>query len=159
MAPGGRVHGSLQAEIARLIGNWLLDHHPGCVVVTEPGIIPRMSARDNYRIPDLAVTCSPDRDERQDVENPVVIIEILSPSNRAQTWRNVWAYGAIPSVAEIVVVHSDMVKALTLCRQPDGNWPASATELKPGDQLAIRSLGFETSVSSLYRTTRLATDD
>ena len=156
MAPGSRVHGSIQAEFARLLGNWLLDRCPGCVVVTEPGIVPRVSASNNYRVPDLAVTCSPDLDQRQEVENPIVIIEILSPGNRAQTWMNVWAYSTIPSLNEIIVVHSDMMKAVVLRKQPDGQWPVSGTVLEPEDELQLQSFGFQTSVSSLYRTTRLA---
>jgi hypothetical protein len=31
---------------------------------------------------------------------PVLLIEILSTSNQAETWANVWAYTSVPSVPE-----------------------------------------------------------
>jgi Uma2 family endonuclease len=40
MAPGNDTHASLQAEIARLLGNHLLEQRSPCRVVTEPGIVP-----------------------------------------------------------------------------------------------------------------------
>jgi Uma2 family endonuclease len=59
IAPGNDTHGSLQAEIARLLGNHLLERGSACRAVTEPGIIPRVRANRNYRVPDLGVTCAP----------------------------------------------------------------------------------------------------
>jgi hypothetical protein len=38
------------------------------------------------------VTCTRYETEEYDVSNPVLIVEVLSPSNRADTWRNVWAF-------------------------------------------------------------------
>jgi Uma2 family endonuclease len=53
----------------------------------------------------------------------IVLIEVLSPGNTSDTWDNVWAYATIPSVREIVVVHSTRVLAELLRRGPDGHWP------------------------------------
>jgi len=79
MAPGNDTQGSLQAEIARLFGNHLLEQRSACRVVTEPGIVPRVRANRNYRVPDLGVTCaSPTRDPM--MPEPVLLIEILSPA-------------------------------------------------------------------------------
>jgi hypothetical protein len=36
--------------------------------------------------------------------DPIVLVEILSPSNEAETRANVWAYTTIPTVAEIVLL-------------------------------------------------------
>ena len=44
------------------------------------------------RVPDLAVSCSPFELTQPAPTDPVLIVEILSPSNRAETWANVWAY-------------------------------------------------------------------
>lgn len=38
------------------------------------------------------------------MSDPVLLMEILSPSDAQQTWANVWAYATIPSVTEILVV-------------------------------------------------------
>ena len=61
--------------------------------------------------------------------DPVLLIEILSPGNQAETWVNVWAYTTIPSVREIVVFRTTAVGALMLRRNADGNWPDRPTEV------------------------------
>ena len=74
-----------------MLGNHLLAQRSTCRVVTEPGIVPHVRANRNYRVPDLGVTCAaPTRDPM--VPEPVLLIEILSPSNEAETWANIWTY-------------------------------------------------------------------
>ena len=58
MSPPNRTHGTLQNEIARLIGNHLRERGGPCVAVVTPGIVPHVQASHNVRIPDLAVTCT-----------------------------------------------------------------------------------------------------
>lgn len=77
MAPASRTHGALQLEAGRLIGNHLADAGSRCSVVAAPGIVPRVRASENFRIPDLAVTCTRYDTEEYDVSDPVLIIEIL----------------------------------------------------------------------------------
>jgi hypothetical protein len=64
-------------------------------VATTPGSVPRVRAKENFRIPDLAVACTRYETEEYDVSNPVPIVEILSPSNRAKIWQNVWAFTTV----------------------------------------------------------------
>lgn len=87
MAPGGDAHGSLQVELARLLGNCLLEQRSRCRVVTEPGIVPRVRSDRNYRVPDLAVTCAPPSSAPM-LPEPVLLVELLSPSNAAETRSN-----------------------------------------------------------------------
>jgi Uma2 family endonuclease len=155
MAPAKRTHGAIQNELGRLIGNHLAERQSLCSVVTAPGIIPRVRANHNFRIPDLAVTCSPYVTEESAVSDPVLVVEILSPSNQAETWANIWAYTTIPSVAEILVLHSIEKKAQLLRRLPDGSWPTEPQQIVDG-ALALDSIGFETELDAVYRTTRLA---
>jgi Uma2 family endonuclease len=88
MAPASRTHGALQLELGRLIGNHLVASGSPCTVIAAPGIIPRVRASENFRIPELAVTCTQYETEEYDVSDPVLIVEVLSPSNRAETWQN-----------------------------------------------------------------------
>ena len=44
MAPAPDRHSSIQAELARLIGNALVDRNSRCRVATEAGVIPRVRA-------------------------------------------------------------------------------------------------------------------
>jgi hypothetical protein len=57
-------------------------------VVVEPGIVPRLLSDHNVRVPDLAVICAPYETEEAVLVAPVLLIEILSPSNHGQAWTN-----------------------------------------------------------------------
>jgi Uma2 family endonuclease len=155
MAPTKRTHGALQSELARQIGNHLERQGGPCSVARAPGIIPKVLAKHNFRIPDLAVSCTPYESEESALSNPVLIVEILSPSNQAATRSNVWTYTTIPSVQEILVLESIAIGAELLRRLPDGSWPAEPLIVSEGE-LAIDRIGFRVDLAQLYRTTRLA---
>src|SRR5262249_40286851 len=102
MAPASQRHGAIQGELGALLRNHLLATGRPCRLVVAPGVIPRIRARDNVRIPDLGVSCTP-YDGGHTLTEPVLLVEILSPSNAAETWANVWTYATIPTVTEILV--------------------------------------------------------
>jgi hypothetical protein len=114
MAPSAPRHGAIQAETARAdrqsLGRLL---RPARRVVTEAGIQPKVRANLNVRQsrwdPDDAL-----------LREPLVLIEILSSSNEADTWNNVWSYTTIPSVWEILVLHTADIRADLLRRDEDG---------------------------------------
>lgn len=154
MAPASRTHGTLQGELARLILNHLSERQSPCSLVVTPGIVPRMLSRHNMRVPDLAVTCAPYETEETALTDPVLIVEILSPGNQAETWANVWTYTTIPSVREILVLRSAAIGADLLRRQADGTWPEHPAAVVAGE-LALESIGFRCDLADLYATTRL----
>jgi Uma2 family endonuclease len=154
MAPASTLHGFLQNELGRLIGNHLREKAPGCEVVTNPGVIPRLMSEHNVRIPDLAVTCSPLMAGQAILADPVLLIEILSPSNQMKTWTNVWAYTSIPSVREILVLCADRIAAELLRRSPEGEWPDRPIAIDAGD-LVLESIGFRVTLAELYARTGL----
>jgi Uma2 family endonuclease len=156
MAPASVTHGAIQAQLAHLLMAHFEREGRPCVVVTAPGIVPRVDSAHNVRIPALAVTCGGMPAEEQALlADPVLVIEILSPSNQAETWANVWAYASIPSVREILVVRSASVGAAVLRRLADGTWPETPENVETGE-LALESTGFRAPLAALYRTTRLA---
>jgi Uma2 family endonuclease len=155
MAPTSRTHGIIQGEIGSLIRNHLNVPGNPCALVIAPGIVPRVRANENFRIPDLAVTCTRYETEEYDVSNPVLIVEILSPSNRAETWQNVWSFTTIPSLREILIVSSTAIRAELLRRDSEGAWPATSTVIEAGD-LVMDSIGLTLPLAAIYRTTRLA---
>jgi Uma2 family endonuclease len=85
MAPTNRTHGALQSELNRLIGNHLRARGSPCDVIIAPSVIPHMFAEHNMRVPDLGVTCTPYETEQAAMPDPVLLVEILSPSNQAKT--------------------------------------------------------------------------
>jgi Uma2 family endonuclease len=155
MAPGSETHAALQGEIGRLIGNHLLASGGPCRLLSQPGIVPRIRANRNFRIPDLAVTCAPPTLGLM-VADPVLLIEILSPSNEDQTRANIWAYTTIPSVQEILAIHSTRIEAELLRRAADGTWPEEPDILHAADALPLASIDFTSPLAALYRTTALA---
>jgi len=154
MAPASTIHGFLQNELGRLIGNHLRDQASGCEVVANPGIVPRLLSDHNVRIPDLAVTCSPLVVGQATLSDPVLLIEILSPSKQAKTWTNVWAYTSILSAQEILVLRGDRIAAELLRRSPQGEWPDRAIAITE-DDLVLESIGFRVALSDLYARTGL----
>ncbi|MEJ0015609.1 MAG: Uma2 family endonuclease [Acetobacteraceae bacterium] len=155
MAPGNDAHGSIQGELARLLGNHLLERDSPYRVVTEPGIVPRVRANRNYRVPDLGVTCTPPSNDLM-VAEPVLLIEILSPSNEAETQSNIWAYTTVPSVREILAIRSTRIEAELLIRGADGTWPAEPLIIGADDTVTLPSIGYAASLPMFYRTTALA---
>jgi Uma2 family endonuclease len=59
MAPAAEVHGAIQAEFAGLLRDHLLAGDSRCRVIITPGIVPRIRANENFRVPDIGVTSSP----------------------------------------------------------------------------------------------------
>ena len=156
MAPASTTHARIQAEIARLIGNHLLERGSACDVLMAPGVTPHLERAHNVRVPDIGVSCSPGGDDGSLLSEPVLLIEILSPSNHRETWANVWAYASISSVREILVVSSVSVGAEVLRRRPDGSWPEQAEVVSSGE-LYLESIDYVTPLMAFYRTTRLNT--
>ena len=155
MAPARQNHGAIQSELARLLGNHLLERASPCRVITEPGIIPRVRASENWRIPDIGVTCAPPEDEIE-VRGAVLLVEILSPNNYAETRANVWTYTTLPSVMEILVVNSVRIEAELLRRRDDGTWPEQPDMIPADGTLGLASIYFDVPLAALYRTTSLA---
>lgn len=154
MAPASDPHGSIQAQLAYLLIAHLEARGSLCRVVTAPGVVPAQRSEENCLVPDLGVTCTPPTGARL-LQEPVVLIEILSPTNVSKTRANVRAYTTIPTVAEIVVLRSTAIAAEILRRGPDGAWPAQPDIIDADGELSLDSIGFAVPLRSAYRTSGL----
>ena len=154
MAPASTVHGAILGRLAQVIGGHLDAQDSPCVAIIEPGVVSHINASHNLRVPDLAVTCTGLEVRQSTLTDPVLVAEILSPSNQAETWGNVSAYATIASVREILVLRSVSVGAELLRRQPDGTWPREPDPIRHGD-LVLESIGLRTPLMGLYRRTPL----
>ena len=156
VSPASATHGTIQMTLGRLIGNALVGAGSQCRVVAEPGVITRIRAHMNMRVPDLGITATADAPGQRALPDPLVLIEILSPGNAKDTWGNVRAYTTIPTVREIVVVHSTRVLAELLRRGADGHWPEKPEEIEPDGTLRLESIGFSCLLREAYAQTHLA---
>lgn len=147
------THGTIHANVTTLIVNRLRRHRPGCRLVLTPGIRPQLNAAWNHRIPEMAVTCTPSKPDVRDIENPILIVEVLSPSNRADTWSNVPLYATLPSVQEILLVGSTRIGAELLRRQPNGVWPDNSTKIDSVGGAQLDCIGVTLSLAEIYADT------
>lgn len=157
MAPAAQPHRAIPAELARLLGNHLAEHGSPCRVITAPGIVPRVRANEALRVPDLGVTCGPPSRDVM-VAEPVLLIEIPSPSNEPETRANVWADTTIPSVREILLLRGTRVEAELLRRAQDGAWPEQPAIIQAGETLNLTRVALSVALSALYRTSGLRSD-
>jgi Uma2 family endonuclease len=122
--------------------------------VIEPGVIPQIRSQANMRIPDLAVTCEADDPGIHAMIEPILLIEVLSVSNEAETRANVWTYTTIPTVRVILLVRSTHIAAELIRREPDGGWPANSQPIAAEAALVLDSLDFSCPLASIYEGTR-----
>ena len=104
MAPPAEAHGTIVANLTIRIGSQL---QPPCRVVGEAGVVPA-DRDDSYYQADLIVTCAPPERGRRHPVDPVLIVEVLSPSTADHDrGRKVEDYSRLPSVQEILLVSSE----------------------------------------------------
>jgi Uma2 family endonuclease len=152
MAPASATHSIIQLNIAAAIKAHLRGSK--CRVGTEAPIIPPMARRINARVPDIAVTCAPISDSPV-FEDPVLIVEVLSPSNEAETWESIHALAGLVSLKEILIVQSTSVYAEVYSRAADGAWPREPTVVVGSGIIVLASMGCELSMAEVYAGTHL----
>ncbi|MDX2289035.1 MAG: Uma2 family endonuclease [Hyphomicrobiaceae bacterium] len=154
MAPASTVHGIIQGNIVRHLGNHLAP--TACSVAAEAGIKPVFDARRNVRIPDITVTCSEATPRDHLVSEPLLIVEILSPSNEDDTWESITALATVASLREIVVVQSERMEALVYTRLSDNNWPEQGVTVPADGVVRLSSIDAELKMSDIYLKTGLS---
>jgi Uma2 family endonuclease len=102
--------------------------------------------------PDLSVACPPfewDPDERHTLLNPVLLVEVGSPST--QNWdrgRKFEHYRQIPSLRHYVFVSSGAPHVEHHARTAEGRW--LLTDLGLTDRLEVPDLGISLPIEALY---------
>jgi Uma2 family endonuclease len=147
MAPPARAHGILCARLGGLIDAAVRSRRP-CAAQIEAGIA-RRDRDDSFYIADVAVSCQPYRPGEQLVQDPILIVEILSPSTERSDRRlKLPAYQEIGSVREIVLIDADSHHA-EVYRRESSRW---GIELVRGGEatLFLASVDLRISIAELY---------
>ncbi|MCP4661943.1 MAG: Uma2 family endonuclease [bacterium] len=149
MAPTKPGHQILTARLARYLDE-ALDDRPSCSVRAEAAIV--VTGRDGVvHHADLAVTCREHEPEQRHTPDPVVIVEILSPSTETYDRRvKLPDYRAIPSVEEIVLIAQDQLYCEVHRRFESDRWQTDLLQT-PEAELRLMSIGFAQPLSVLYR--------
>jgi Uma2 family endonuclease len=150
------AHGTIQATVTTLIKNHLKKNRPGCRVGNEVGVIPIFDPKRNVRKPDVSVTCTPHTPGERAFPKPVLIVEVLSPTNTDETWESIRACATIPSVAEILVLDSERVHAQVFLKDAKGHWPDPGVIVEAGGTIHLASLGLEMAMDEVYEGLRFA---
>jgi Uma2 family endonuclease len=118
MNPPLRGHAVLAARLARIVGNKL---KPPCEVAAEAGIIP-INRRHSWYKADLIVTCTPGNQRDQFIAEPVLVVEVLSPTTSATDFnRKLPDYQQIQSMLDILLV-SSMERLVRHWRRAPNGW-------------------------------------
>jgi Uma2 family endonuclease len=146
MAGGSPEHGFLASRLAQMIGNQL--ERP-CRVGSSDVKITTATGLTTY--PDLSVICGPlHRDPRdaQAVTNPILVVEVTSPSTEAyDRGDKLEHYRSISSVRTVLIVaHGE--RRITMVQRDGDAW--TSTEHRTGDAVAVRMPRVSISVDALY---------
>ena len=150
MAGGTPEHAAVAMNVGALL-NVALRTKPCRVYSSDLRIRVKDTGLETY--PDVSVVCGgAERDPADDlaVTNPVVLVEVLSPSTEAyDRGEKLRHYRAIASLREVVLVDHREKLVEVHRREDDGSW--TRHEAGPGGVVNLLSLGCELSVDEVYR--------
>ncbi len=125
----------------RLKGRGFLVH--GCQLKVR-------SANDAVMYPDVFVRCGPHRGEVTIVDDPVLVVEVLSPSTEQHDLtRKRWAYQAIPSLRTVLFIDPDRPVIEILAREDSNVWRSRMVEGLEAS-LGVAALGIELPLAEIY---------
>lgn len=157
MAGSTRAHSLIATNVAGELNARLRDRP--CIAYNSDLRI-RLAGRRKYVYPDVTVICGdaiadPDDDAGETFTNPLLIVEVLSPStdtyDRSKKFER---YREVPSFREYVLVAQDEARVETFYRSDDGMWvldTASGTDAA----IRLRSLGIDLQLAEVYRKLQL----
>ena len=107
--------------------------------------------------PDLFVRCGqPLDDEALEATDPILIVEVLSPSTRGvDLVTKRWAYQAIPSLQALIYVETRISKVEIVIRAEDGSWTGRFIESR-GASIFLPLLEASLTIDAIYSGTRVA---
>jgi Uma2 family endonuclease len=108
---------------------------------------------NSVRYPDLSVACAPLRGSDDVVPDPILVVEVISPSTeREDRGRKKFDYFATPSIRQYAIVEQDE-RLIDLYTRFGDRW---TDEIVEGDAvLKLSSIGVEVSLDVIYEDTEL----
>jgi len=148
MAAPSRAHRIIAVNFGRRVAE-ALDDRPPCSAEAEAPIA--VVGRDDMcHVADLAITCRPHEPGQQLTPEPLVVVEILSPSTENKDRKvKLPDYRAIASIQEIVLVDQQQLYCEVHRRLPDGRWLTDLLR-RPEARLRLESIDFDQPLSAIY---------
>jgi len=144
MAPVAPAHSVIVANLSHELRSRLASP---CYVGNEAGV-QRPDRDDTFYEADVVVSCTPVEPDRAAIPNPVLVIEVLSPSTiEHDRGRKAYDYSQIESVQEIALVSSEQ-RHVVIWRRRGAKWEV---EHLIGDAaLELDSVGVTISFARIY---------
>lgn len=150
MAGGTPTHAALKTSLTGMVWSQL---GAGPCRPFDADLKIRVPATGLATYPDLSVICGPlerDAEDRNAATNPVLLVEVLSPTTAAWDRGEKFAhYQQLPSLRHYLLVSQDRPAIEHFARQADGSW--RYTRHLDGDTLHLPDLGLTLRVSEVYQ--------
>lgn len=141
-----RIVSNLIIEIGSILKGKSCEVFPSDMRVNIP-------SSNSFTYPDLTIVCGKPElldDHFDNLLNPTVIIEVLSPSTESYDRGNkFFTYQQIPSFKEYILVDSTSLTIQTIVKKDDGLWQFAAIT-NPASTLTIHSISQTILVSDVY---------
>ncbi|MEG4394759.1 Uma2 family endonuclease [Microcoleus sp. BROC3] len=110
----------------------------------------QVSSQSRYYYPDVIVSCDPeDLNSRTFIQNPKIIVEVLSPSTSAKDRDEKFTcYLKIPTLQEYILIDSQKIFVERYCRGEGRMWLYYS--YTAGEIITLSSIGFDLPIALLY---------
>jgi Uma2 family endonuclease len=150
MSGGTHPHSIIIGNLGRVLGNAL---EKGPCLVTTSDFRVRVSPDGLYTYPDVVVVCDPPKyadGHRDTLENPVLLIEVLSRTTEAYDRGFKSAqYRTVDSLQEYALISQTEPRVEVFRRQAGGNWLLSEF-VRMEASCRLESVGCTISLSDIY---------
>lgn len=147
MAGGSATHSRIKVNLTTSFENRLAQS--GCIVYDSDM---RVRAGEMYAYPDLSVVCGTPlfEDDQHTLLNPILIVEVLSPSTEAYDRKDKFKqYRSLPTLEDYVLVAQDEAYVEHFHRQADGTWILA--EMKGMEaEISLPSLSITLPLATIY---------
>lgn len=111
-------------------------------------------AEDVFYYPDVVVACDPPGGDAYFRSQPVVIVEVLSPTTeRIDRNEKLAAYQRVSTLREYVLLSQDGLTAEFHHRTAEGEWTSVRLD-QPEEELPFASIGLTLTLADVYRNVR-----
>ncbi len=150
MTGASLTHNRIVRNLIIVIGIFL--KRKGCEVFPSDMRV-HIPTTNSFTYPDITIVCGKPElldDQFDSLLNPIVLIEVLSPSTESYDKGNkFFTYQQIPSLKEYMLVDSSNCIIQTIVKKDNGLWQFE-TITNPADTLTIHSIDQTILVSDIY---------
>jgi Uma2 family endonuclease len=145
MAPGSMAHTLIESNTHAALAQAV--QGTGCRALVDGAII---EIEGSSLIPDVVVTCRELDFTTPRIDDPIIIVEVLSPSNeKDDVGRKLALYLKLPSLRHYLVIHQDR-RLIVHHQRRDDLESAFLTTIAPPDPLRLDPPDIEIALATIY---------